>query len=114
MPGILAIQDGEVALVSQEAGVLAQNAIANRVERSAPERRHFLPEQLRHAPHHFLCRLVREREEQNPVGRDPLFQQIRHPVGERARLARARPAMTREGPGGEVTTASCCSFNSRA
>ena len=50
----------------------------------------FLAEQFGDAPHHFAGGLVRERQQQNPVGGDALFQQIRDAVGERAGLARTR------------------------
>ena len=59
----------------------------------------FLPQQIRHAPHHFAGGLVRERQQQDAVGRDALLQQVGHAVGERARLARARAGDDQRRPG---------------
>ena len=50
----------------------------------------FVPQQIRHASHHFAGGLVGEREQQDAVGRNALFEQVGHAIGERARLARAR------------------------
>ncbi len=47
-----------------------------------------MAQEVRHPAHHFLGCLVREREQQNPVGGNPLLQQVRHAVDERAGLAR--------------------------
>ncbi len=88
MLGVLAVHDGEVALVAEEVGVLAQDAVADGMKRAAPERGQLLPEQIRHPPHHFLGRLVGEREQQNALGRDALLQQVGDPIGERAGFAR--------------------------
>ena len=91
MLGVLAIQDREIALIAEQLRVLPQDPVADRVKRAAPQRRQFLSQQIRHPPHHLPGRLVRERQQQNAVRRNPLLQQIGHPVGQRARLARARP-----------------------
>ncbi len=60
------------------------------MERAAPELAQFATEQIVHAPHHFAGGLVGEREQQNPVRRNPLLQQIGHAIGQRPRLARTR------------------------
>ena len=79
-------------LIPEQSRVLAQNPVADGMKSPAPQRPHLLPtEQIRHAPHHFLRRLVRERQQKNAIRRNPLLQQIRHPIRQRARLARTRP-----------------------
>ena len=67
----------------------AQNAVADRVKCAAPERRNIAAEQIGHTPHHFSCRFVREREQQDAVGGNALFQQEGHPISEGACFARA-------------------------
>jgi len=58
------------------------------VECAAPKRGDFLSEQIRNAPHHFTGGLVGECQQQDAVGGDALFEQIRDAIGKRARLAR--------------------------
>ena len=77
------------------------------MERAAPERAKFMAEQIADAPHHFTGGLVREGEQQDAVGGNPLLQQIRHAIGECARLARTRTGddecrAGRRGDGGEL------------
>ena len=107
VPGVLAVQDGEIALVAEHGRVLAQDAVADGMKRAAPERGQLLPQQIRHAPHHFPGGLVGERQQQDAVRRNALLQQVGHAVGERARLARARAGddqrrPRRRGDGGEL------------
>ena len=73
---------------SPKENVLPQDATADGMKRPAPQLRQVLPDQLRHAPHHLLGRLVGEREEQHALRRDALLQQISHAIRQRARLAR--------------------------
>ena len=59
------------------------------------------------APHHFAGGLVGERQQQDAVGGDALFQQVGDAVGERARLARTGAGdderrAGRRGDGGEL------------
>ena len=68
---VIAVEDGEIALVPEQIGVLAQNPRADGVKRAAPERRQLPAEQIGDAAHHFAGGLVREREQQNPVGGMP-------------------------------------------
>ena len=53
---VLAVHDGEIALVAEQVGVRAQDAVADGVERAAPQRGQFLAQQVAHAAHHFLAR----------------------------------------------------------
>ena len=67
----------------------------------------FLAEQIGDAPHHFAGGLVGEREQQDAVGGNALFEQIGDAVGERARLARTGAGdderrAGRRGDGGEL------------
>ena len=67
----------------------------------------FLSEQIRDAPHHFAGGLVGERQQQDAVGGNALFEQIGDAIGERARLARAGAGdderrAGRRGDGGEL------------
>ena len=87
--GVVAVDNGEIAAVAEPVGVLAQNPRADGMERAAPERREFLSEQSGDAPHHFAGGLVGERQQQDTVGGDALFQQVGDAVGEGAGLARA-------------------------
>ena len=86
---VVAVENREIAPVTEQIGVLAQNPRADGMERAAPERRQLPAQQIGDAPHHFAGGLVGEREQQNSVRRDALFQQIGDAIGERARLAGA-------------------------
>ena len=97
MFGVLAIHDGEIAAVAEQLSVLAEDAVADGMEGAAPERGEFLPEQIRDTPHHFGGGFVGERQEQDAIGWDALFEQIGDAIGEGARLARTAPAITRPG-----------------
>ena len=87
--------------------VPAQKPVADGMKRAAPKRAQFAADQLGDAPHHLARGFVRERQQQNPVGRDALFEQIGDAIRERARLARARAGdderrAGRRGDGGEL------------
>ncbi len=64
--------------------------MADGMKRASPQLAHIAPDQIGHAPHHFLGGFVCKRQQQNAIRRHALFQQIRHAISERARLARAR------------------------
>ena len=86
---VVAVENREIAPVTERVGVRAQNPRADGMKRAAPERaRSSWPSKSGDAPHHFAGGLVRERQQQDAVGGNALFQQIRDAVGERARLAR--------------------------
>ncbi len=66
-----------------------------------------MSEQIRDAAHHFAGGLVGERQQQDAVGGDALFEQVSDAIGERARLARAgagddERGAGRRGDGGEL------------
>src|SRR5882724_963169 len=60
------------------------------MKRSTPKLAQFASDQIRDSPHHFGGGFVREREQQNPFRRNPLLQQIRDAISQRARFARTR------------------------
>ena len=75
-----------------------QHPVADRVKRPAPQPRRVAADQVRDAVHHLARRLVRERQQEDAVDRDALLEQVRHPIGQRARLARARPGQHQRRP----------------
>ena len=104
---VVAVENREIPLVAERLGVQPQNPRADAVKSSAPQRAQFVAEQVGNALHHFARRLVREREQQNAVGRNALFQKIRDAIRQRARLARTRAGdderrTGRRGDGGEL------------
>ena len=112
--GVVAVEDGEVALVTEQVGVRAQNPGADGMERPAPERRPVPAPANPRRGASFPGGLVGERQQQDAVRRDALFQQIGDAVGERARLARAGAGDDERRPGRRGDGGSCCSFSSRA
>ena len=88
--GVLAIHDGECWRVADHLGVAAQDAMADRVKRAAPKPGSVAADQVLHALHHLAGCLVGESQQQDAIDRDSLLEQVRHAVGQRARLARAR------------------------
>ena len=68
-----------------------QQAVSDGVKSAAPERGDIVREQSRHALEHLARGLVREGQQQDVRRRDAVFDQIRHAVSERARLAAPRP-----------------------
>ena len=67
----------------------------------------FLSEQIGDTPHHFAGGLVGERQQQDAVGGNALFEQIGDAIGERAGLARTgagddERGAGRRGDGGEL------------
>ena len=87
---IFAVHDRESAVVTERAAVPAQHAVADGVKRSAPNPARVDRQQVRDPIQHLPRSLVREREQQNISGVDPVFEQIRYAISERAGLARAR------------------------
>ena len=73
--------------------------MADRVKRAAPKPGSVAADQVLHALHHLAGRLVGEGQQQNAVDRDALFEQVRHAVGQCARLARARAGEHQRRPG---------------
>ncbi len=104
---VVAVQNREIAPVPEQLGVRAQDTGADGMERTAPKRRQLPSEQFGDAAHHFAGGLVGEREQQDAVGGDALFQQIGDAIGERAGFAGAgagndQRGSGRRGDGGEL------------
>ena len=58
--GVLAVEDGKIRLKTEQRGVPPQDARGNGMKCAAPQAGKFAAEQIGHATHHFLCRLVGE------------------------------------------------------
>ena len=86
---IVAIEDGEIPAITEQVGVRSQNPRPDGMERATPKRRQFLSQQIPDPAHHFAGRFVGERQQQDAVGGDALFEQVRDAIGQRAGLARA-------------------------
>ena len=86
--GFLLVEDGEVGRTAGREGVAAQDALADGVERPAPELAAGDPGEVLDALEHLLGGLVGERQEQDVPGLGPLVQQPGHAVGQRPGLAR--------------------------
>ncbi len=96
--GVLPVQEGEVTAVTDPLGVPPQHPQAHRVKGPAPQTAQVAAQQLAHPPHHLARGLVGEGQQQQALGGDPLLQQPRHPVHQRAGLARARPGQDQRRP----------------
>ena len=97
---VLAVEDAEPGLEADHFGMTPQNPVADRVEGPAPNAVGVRTEQLGDAPGHFPRRFVGESEQQDLPRLDPVLQQPRHAVGQRARLAAARPGDDQRGAAG--------------
>ena len=86
--GLALIEDGVVALEPDEVAMHAEDALGDAVEGAAPELAARDAGQVLDAFQHLAGGLVRERKEQNLVGRHALMQQVGHPVGQGPGLAR--------------------------
>jgi hypothetical protein len=80
--------------------VPAKDPVSHGVKGATPQRREVAAEQFGNAPHHLLRGLVGERQQQQTISRDALFEQEGNPVGERAGLARAGAGDHERRPGG--------------
>ena len=87
--GIIAVHDRKRLRIADRLGVPPQHPVADRVERPAPEPGRVATDQLLHAVHHLSRGLVGEGQQEDAVHRDALLKQIRHAIGQRARLARS-------------------------
>jgi hypothetical protein len=96
---VLAVEDGKVIFEPRLISVPAEHAMADGMEGAAPQLAEVIPEQIRHAAHHFAGGFVRECEQQDAVGRDSLLQQKGNAINQRARLACAGPGEDERGPG---------------
>ena len=87
--GVVAVQNGEVAMITEQIGVRAQHAAADGVEGATPQPERLLADEVGNAPHHFRGRLVGKGEQEDLVRRNALFEQVGDAIGERAGLAGA-------------------------
>jgi hypothetical protein len=88
---VVAVEDGEAGLQLRQLGVAAQDLHADRVEGAEPGHAlHRAADQLADAMAHLARGLVGEGDAEHLVGpRPPRGQQMRHPRGQRPRLAGA-------------------------
>ena len=86
----------------------AQHAIPDRVKRAAPKTARVDREKIRHAIEHLARSFVRKREQQDVARIDPVLDQVRDAISQRARLPAARARDDKQRTGGAVTAASCC------
>ena len=87
---IFAIHDRESARITECAPVPPQHSIPDRMKGAAPKPAGVDREQIRDAIQHLARGFVREGEEENVPRVDSVFEQIRHAISERARLAATR------------------------
>jgi hypothetical protein len=90
---VAAVEHAEALREPQAPAMPADEAIGDRVEGARPGQAHLLlhlAEDALRAARHFERRASREGEEQDPLGRRALQDEMRHPVRERIRLAGAR------------------------
>ena len=85
---VILVEDREARTHAEGTPPAAEELVADRVERAAPDAGHAGDDALG-ALKHLVRGAVREREQQDALGRHALLHQIRHAVHERARLARA-------------------------
>ena len=77
----------------------AQHAIPDRMKRAAPKAARIHRQQIRHAIEHLPRGFIRKRKQQDIARVDPVLEQIRHAIGQRARLPAARAGDDQERPG---------------
>ena len=94
---VVLVEDGETRAHAEGASPAAEELVADRVEGAAPDARHARHDALG-ALEHLVRGAVRERQQQDALGRHALLHQIRHAVNERARLARAGGRQHEERP----------------
>ena len=98
--GLVGIEDGEILRQPDGLAVHTEGAVADAVERAAPEAAGLVAGELLHAVEHFLGGFVGEREEQDFPRLHALRDQVGDAVGEGAGLARAGAGEDKDGAGG--------------
>jgi hypothetical protein len=89
--GVFGVENREAAAIADGVRVAAEQAVADRVKRAAPDAARVDGDELLDAAEHLPRRFVRERDDED-VGRiDAVFDEPRHAIGERPRFAAARP-----------------------
>ena len=85
--GVIAVEDGKIAIVTEGFGVEAKDAGANGMKSAAPEGTEFVAEEVGNAAHHFGSGFVGEGEQQDSFRGDALFEKEGDAIGEGAGLA---------------------------
>ena len=85
---VVLVEDREARAHADRPSPATEELVADRVEGAAPDARHAGHDALG-ALEHLVRGPVRERQQQDALGRHALLHEIRHAVHERARLARA-------------------------
>ena len=93
---IFAVHDGEAARVAERGAMPAQNPVSYRMECATPKPAGIDRQQIRDAAQHFSRGFVRECEKQNISGINPVFEQVRDAISERACFPRARASDHKE------------------
>ena len=88
---VLAVEDGEIGLIAQQAGRAAEQAIADMVKRAGPDPSRLLADQQFHPPNHLAGGASGKRDQHDRFGRHARGDQIGDAIGDDPRLARPRP-----------------------
>ncbi len=88
--GVALIHDGEVLRQTGRLSVAAEQSVRRGVERSPTYPLAVAAYEFLRAGQHLLRCSARERQQQYALGRHAPLNEVRHPIHERARLARAR------------------------
>ena len=98
--GLVGVEDGEILRQPDRLAVDPERAVAERVERAAPEPGRLDAGEVLHAVQHFLGGLVGEGEEEDLAGLHALGEQVGDAVGEGAGLAGAGAGEDEQRSGG--------------
>ncbi len=88
---VLAVEDGEIGLIAEQAGRAAEQAIADMVKRAGPDPARLLADQQFHPPNHLPGGASGKRDQHDRFGRHARGDQIGDAIGDDPRLARPRP-----------------------
>ena len=87
--GVFIVENRKIRAIADRLGVVAEQAIADRVERAAPDATGIDGDELLDAAQHLAGSLVGEGQQQDVLRIDAILDEPRHAVGEGARLAAA-------------------------